>query len=62
MDKKIWLIIDITRCNGCYNCFSPAVMNTAATDYPGYAAAQPYSGHFWMKVSEKERGQYPKVK
>ena len=62
MAKKYGLVIDITRCNGCYNCFLSCRDEYCGNDYPGYSAAQPYSGHFWMKVIEKERGQYPKVK
>jgi Fe-S-cluster-containing dehydrogenase component len=31
-------------------------------DYAGYAAAQPMSGMNWIKLIERERGQYPKVK
>jgi Fe-S-cluster-containing dehydrogenase component len=62
MAKKYGLVIDITRCNGCYNCFLSCRDEYCGNDYPGYSAAQPYNGHFWMKVIEKERGQYPKVK
>ncbi len=62
MTKKYGLVIDITRCNGCYNCFLSCRDEYCGNDYPGYSAAQPNSGHFWMRVIEKERGQYPKVK
>lgn len=62
MPKKYGLVVDITKCNGCYNCFLACRDEYCGNDYPGYSAAQPYSGHFWMRIIEKERGQYPKVK
>jgi len=62
MVKKYGIIVDITRCNGCHNCFLSCRDEYCGNDYPPYSAAQPYSGHFWMRVIEKERGKYPKVK
>jgi Fe-S-cluster-containing dehydrogenase component len=62
MVKKYAMIVDVTRCNGCYNCFLACRDEYCGNDYPGYSAAQPYSGQFWMRIIEKERGQYPKVK
>ncbi len=59
---KYGIVIDITRCSGCYNCFLACKDEHCGHDYPGYAAAQPMTGHFWMNLFEKERGQYPKVK
>ena len=62
MAKKYGMIIDVTRCNGCYNCFLACRDEFYGNDYPGYSAAQPFSGQQWVKVLEKDRGQYPKVK
>ena len=59
---KYGMIIDITRCNGCYNCFLACRDEYCGNDYPPYSATQPYTGHFWMRLIERERGQYPKVK
>jgi Fe-S-cluster-containing dehydrogenase component len=56
------MVIDITKCTGCYNCFLTCRDEFAGNDYPGYAAAQPMTGMNWIKLIEKERGQYPKVK
>ena len=39
------MVIDITKCTGCYNCFLTCRDEFAGNDYPGYAAAQPMSGH-----------------
>jgi Fe-S-cluster-containing dehydrogenase component len=62
MAKKYGMIIDVSRCNGCYNCFLACRDEFCGNDYAGYSAAQPYSGQFWIRIIEKERGQYPKVK
>jgi Fe-S-cluster-containing dehydrogenase component len=56
------LTIDLTRCNGCYNCFLACRDEFCGNDYPPYSAAQPDSGQFWMRLIENERGTYPKVK
>jgi Fe-S-cluster-containing dehydrogenase component len=56
------MVIDISKCTGCYNCFLTCRDEFAGNDYPGYAAAQPMTGMNWMRLVEKERGQYPKVK
>src|SRR3989304_2820373 len=56
------MVIDIKRCTGCYNCFLTCRDEYAGNEYKGYSAAQPMSGMNWIKVIERERGQYPKVK
>lgn len=56
------LVININKCTGCYNCFLTCRDEFAGNDYPPYAAAQPMTGMNWIRVIEKERGQYPKVK
>ncbi len=56
------MVIDTTRCNGCYNCFLTCRDEFWNNDYPPYSAAQPFSGHFWLRMIEKERGQYPRIK
>lgn len=56
------MLIDITKCNGCYNCFLACRDEYCGNDYPPYSASQPNTGQFWMQIIEKERGRYPKVK
>lgn len=56
------MLIDITRCNGCYNCFLSCRDEYCGNDYPPYSVSQPVAGQFWMRVIEQERGKYPKVK
>jgi Fe-S-cluster-containing dehydrogenase component len=59
---KYGMVIDISKCNGCYNCFLACRDEYWGNDYPPYSLAQPLTGHFWMRIIERERGQYPKVK
>jgi Fe-S-cluster-containing dehydrogenase component len=56
------MVIDCNKCNGCYNCFLACRDEFCGNDYPGYAAAQPMTGQNWIRVMERERGKYPKVK
>lgn len=56
------MVMDVTKCNGCYNCFLACKDEFCGNDFPPYSASQPMTGHFWMRIIEKERGKYPKVK
>lgn len=56
------ILIDIAKCNGCYNCFLACRDEYYGNDYPSYSAAQPLNGQFWMQIKEIERGVYPKPK
>ena len=56
------MLINIDRCNGCYNCYMACRDEFVGNDYPPYSVAQPVEGKSWMKVIEKERGSTPKVK
>jgi Fe-S-cluster-containing dehydrogenase component len=54
------MLIDVNKCSGCYNCFLACKDEHSGKD-SGAAKPQPDTGHFWMNIIEKERGQYPKV-
>ena len=56
------MLINIDKCNGCYNCFLACKDEFAGNDYLPISAAQPGEGKSWMRVTEKERGSVPKVK
>jgi Fe-S-cluster-containing dehydrogenase component len=56
------MVIDVTRCNGCYNCFIACKDEYCGTAHPGYSAPQPMTGQDWLKIVPKERGQFPVVK
>jgi tetrathionate reductase subunit B len=55
-------VIDVAKCNGCYNCQIVCKDEHVGNDWKPYARPQPDTGQFWMKVNEKVRGQVPKVK
>jgi Fe-S-cluster-containing dehydrogenase component len=57
------LLIDVTKCTGCYNCFLACRDEYSGNDYPGYSAAQPVDApQNWMQIKDVERGTYPKPK
>jgi len=56
------MVVDVTKCDGCYNCFIACKDEQCNQEKKGYAAPQPMTGQFWLKIIGKERGQYPKVK
>lgn len=59
---RLSLLIDVTKCSGCYNCFLACRDEYYDNDYRPYSAPQPLEGQFWMQVKEVERGTYPKPK
>jgi Fe-S-cluster-containing dehydrogenase component len=56
------MVIDIDKCNGCYNCFLACKDEFAGNDYPPFSAQQPNDGKPFIGITEKERGTCPKVK
>jgi len=56
------LIIDITKCNGCHNCQVACKDEHVGNDWSPIAGAQPLTGQFWTRVTDKVRGSVPKVK
>lgn len=59
---RLGLLIDITKCSGCHNCFLACRDEYYGNDYSPYSAPQPLEGHFWMQIKEIERGEYPRPK
>lgn len=59
---RFGMVINAKKCTGCYNCFLSCRDEFAGNAWAPYSAPQPMSGGNWIKVLEKERGQYPKVK
>lgn len=59
--KKWNLIIDCALCHDCNNCFLADKDEFVGNDFPPLSVAQPWSGHRWMNIDRKERGQYPIV-
>ena len=56
------MVIDVSRCTGCYNCFLACRDEHAGNDHRPVAAPQPDSGHRWIDVQEHERGKFPRVR
>lgn len=56
------LVIDASRCNGCYNCQIACKDEHVGNDWSPYAKSQPLSGHFWIRVTDVVRGTFPKVR
>jgi len=59
--KKWNMVIDLARCHDCNDCFLSDKDEFVGNDFPPYSLAQPWSGHRWMNIERKERGQYPIV-
>ena len=38
---RLGILIDVTRCSGCHNCFLACRDEHYGNEYPGYSAAQP---------------------
>ncbi len=56
------MLIDITRCNGCYSCQLACKDEHVNNDWTPIAKPQPNTGHFWYKVTETVQGTVPKVR
>ena len=61
MTRKWNMIIDVSRCDNCRNCFLATKDEHIGNDFPGYAAAQPSNRHNWVDIQRQERGCWPIV-
>lgn len=61
MTKKWNLVIDINRCNGCYNCALAAKDEYVDNREPGYFEPMPRHSQEWVDVIHHERGQFPAI-
>ncbi len=50
------MIIDITKCNGCYNCQIACKDEHVGNDWTPIAKPQPDTGQFWTHVEEYRKG------
>lgn len=55
-------VIDVARCNGCRNCQVACKDEHCDQAWPPYAAAEPETGQFWIRVDEREHGSIPKLR
>jgi len=61
MAQKWNLIVDVSRCDNCRNCFLATKDEHIGNEFPGYVASQPEHGHSWVDIERKERGSWPIV-
>lgn len=61
MAKKWNMIVDVSRCDNCRNCFLATKDEHIGNEFPGYSAPQPLNGHNWVDIQRKERGRWPIV-
>lgn len=59
--KKWNMIVDVARCNNCYNCFVGTKDEYVGNEHEGYAAPQPLHGHSWVAMEYRESGRWPMV-
>jgi len=60
--KKYGIVIDVAKCTGCYACFLACKDENCGEEFPGYTAAQPMTGQFWLNIAEVERGNGTKIR
>lgn len=59
--KKWNMIVDVARCNNCYNCFVATKDEYVDNEHAGYTAPQPLHDHSWVDIERTEAGQWPMV-
>jgi Fe-S-cluster-containing dehydrogenase component len=59
MSKKWNMVVDVSRCDNCRNCFLATKDEHIGNDFPNYAAPQPPTGHGWVDIQKLERGCWP---
>jgi Fe-S-cluster-containing dehydrogenase component len=59
--KKWHLIIDVEKCENCYNCRLSCKDEHVDNDWLEYAAPQPSEGPSWIRIQGRERGKYPLI-
>ncbi len=60
--KRYGMVIDVSRCVGCYSCFLACRDEHDGNEHLPVASAQPQGGQKWIDVREVERGSFPKVR
>ena len=56
------IVIDVSRCIGCYNCLLACRDEHIGRDHRPVSIGQSASGQNWIAIQEVERGSFPKVK
>ncbi|MCD7948072.1 MAG: (4Fe-4S)-binding protein [Oscillospiraceae bacterium] len=61
MAKKNYLVIDVSLCFDCNNCFVACKDEHVMNCWLPYTDEQPRHGHRWVNILRQERGQYPRI-
>lgn len=62
MSAQKWnMIVDVAKCNNCYNCFVGTKDEYVGNEHKGYTKPQPLHGHQWVDIKRAEGGQWPMV-
>ena len=61
MAKQRYMVIDVSQCHDCNNCFIACKDEFVMNDWLPYSKAQPRHGPRWMNIERKERGRYPRI-
>ena len=61
MSKQRYMVIDVSLCHDCNNCFIACKDEFVMNEWLPYSKAQPRHGHRWMNIERKERGQFPRI-
>ncbi len=59
--KQRYMVIDISLCHDCNNCFMACKDEHVDNDWMPYTGPQPRHGHRWMDIQRTERGQFPRI-
>jgi Fe-S-cluster-containing dehydrogenase component len=55
------MVIDVSQCHDCNNCFIACKDEFVMNDWLPYSKAQPRHGPRWMNIERKERGKFPRI-
>ena len=61
MSKQSYLVVDISLCHDCNDCFIACKDEFVMNSWLPYSDDQPRHGPRWMNIERKERGQYPRI-
>lgn len=59
--KQRYMVIDISLCHDCNNCFVACKDEHVSNNWLPYTDEQPRHGHRWINVLRTERGQHPRI-
>lgn len=61
MSKQKYVVIDVSLCHDCNNCFMACKDEHVGNKWLPYTDEQPRHGHRWIDIQSIERGQCPRI-